>query len=260
MEAPIYRLENIVHDKRSEETDFIGPLDLILHLLSKNKLEIKDIPVAQILDQYMDWVAQRQEKDLEVASEFIAMAAHLLYIKSRMLVSAQDEEALSEMEQLIASLEERQRHENYQRIKLGIPALACCYEKGSAYLVKPPEPLPETGKRYEYHHERIELLRAMEAVVARNQRRLPPSPVQFQGLVGREPYPVERKAGELLARLQAGQALLSELWQDSQSRSELVAVFIAVLELCRTGQICLLWDEEDRAIACLGQDQREHSA
>ena len=73
--------------------DFDGPLDLILHLLSKNKIEIRDIQITLLLDQYLDWMARREQLNLEVASEFVTMAAHLVYIKTRMLLSIDDEEA-----------------------------------------------------------------------------------------------------------------------------------------------------------------------
>ena len=105
MEAPIYHLEGVVKEKEENMGDFVGPLDLILHLLSKNKMEIQDIQISLILDQYLEWMRQRQELDLEVASEFVTMASHLIYIKTRMLLSIHDEEAMSEMEQLIATLE-----------------------------------------------------------------------------------------------------------------------------------------------------------
>ena len=110
MDNPIFKLEGVVH-KRSAETlqDFEGPLDLILFLLSKNKIEIQDIPIALILEQYLAYLEQRKQLDLEVASEFITMAAHLMYIKTRMLLSIEDEEAQNEMEQLIQSLKERQQ-------------------------------------------------------------------------------------------------------------------------------------------------------
>ena len=123
MDAPVYHLEHVVHAKEEME-DFNGPLDLILHLLSKNKMEIKDIQISLILDQYLAWMDRRKEMDLEIASEFVTMAAHLVYIKTRMLLSIQDEEAASEMEQLIASLEEHQRHENYSRIQQLVPELS----------------------------------------------------------------------------------------------------------------------------------------
>ena len=65
---------------------FDGPLDLLLHLISKNKVSIYDIPIAQILEQYLDHLAQMKELDLEVTSDFVAMAAQLMYIKSKMLL------------------------------------------------------------------------------------------------------------------------------------------------------------------------------
>ena len=91
LDNPIFKLEKVVQDRASEAmTDFEGPLDLILHLLSKNKIEIQDIPIALILDQYLAYLEQRKQMDLEVASEFITMAAHLMYIKTRMLLSIED--------------------------------------------------------------------------------------------------------------------------------------------------------------------------
>lgn len=103
MESPIYKLEKVVQGKE-ELQDFEGPLDLILFLLSKNKIEIQDIPIALILDQYLAYLDRRKEMDLEVASEFVTMAAHLMYIKTRMLLSLEDEEAKNEMDALIQSL------------------------------------------------------------------------------------------------------------------------------------------------------------
>ena len=103
MDNPVFKLEGVVHERSAETLqDFEGPLDLILFLLSKNKIEIQDIPIALILDQYLAYLEQRKQLDLEVASEFITMAAHLMYIKTRMLLSLEDEQAQSEMDELIA--------------------------------------------------------------------------------------------------------------------------------------------------------------
>ena len=119
MENPVFKLEKVVRSKSEEEMqDFEGPLDLILFLLGKNKMEIQDISISLICDQYMAWLARRQELDLEVASEFVTMASQLVYIKTRMLLSIEDEEAQSEMDALIASLEERKRNENYAKVKV----------------------------------------------------------------------------------------------------------------------------------------------
>jgi len=119
LQNPVFKLEKVVRSKSEEEMqDFEGPLDLILYLLGKNKMEIQDISISLICDQYMAWLARRQEMDLEVASEFVTMASQLVYIKTRMLLSIEDEEAQSEMDALIASLEERKRNENYAKVKL----------------------------------------------------------------------------------------------------------------------------------------------
>ena len=147
IETPIFHLEKVVKARDEEMEDFNGPLDLILHLLSKNKMEIKDIQISLILDQYLAWMARRKELDLEVASEFVTMAAQLVFIKTRMLLSIHDEEALSEMEQLIASLEEHQRHENFAKIKTVVPQLSDRYAIRRDNLTKTPEPMP-VGQTY----------------------------------------------------------------------------------------------------------------
>ena len=103
MESPVFKLEKVVHSRSEEMQDFEGPLDLILFLLGKNKLEIQDISISLICDQYIAWLEQRQRMDLEVASEFVIMASHLVYLKTRMLLSLEDEETKSEMDALLQS-------------------------------------------------------------------------------------------------------------------------------------------------------------
>ena len=225
--------------------DFVGPLDLILHLLSKNKLEIKDIQISLILDQYMDWMNQRRELDLEVASDFVTMASHLVYIKTRMLLSIHDEEAMSEMEQLIASLEAHQRSEDYLKVKAVVPALDSRYQIGRDYLTKVPEAV-QPDRVYRYVHDKGDLLKAMNAVLGRLDNKLPPPVSAFQGIVGREPYPVADKAGEIIKRLVTfGVTRFRALFQGSRSRSEVVATFLAVLELCKNRRLLLAGTETD---------------
>ena len=244
MDAPVYHLEHVVRSKEEME-DFNGPLDLILHLLSKNKMEIKDIQIALILDQYIEWMDRRKEMDLEVASEFVTMAAHLVYIKTRMLLSIQDEEAASEMEQLIASLEEHQRPENYDRLKQVIPTLDRRYKVGRDYMTRPPEQLPK-DRTYRYVHQPEDLVNAMRAVLQRSDGVPEPTERAFEGIVGHEPYPVQNKVKEVLTRvLKAGITHFKALFRGSRSRSEIVATFLAVLELCRGHRILLAGTEED---------------
>ncbi len=250
MDSPIYHLEGVVKARETERGDFVGPLDLILHLLSKNKMEIKDIQISLILDQYLDWMKRRKEMDLEVASEFVTMASQLVFIKTRMLLSIHDEEALSEMEQLIATLEAHQRDENYLKIKAVLPILDSRYLQGRNCLTKGPEAV-QPDRTYRYTHPPEDLRKAMIAVMTRAGRRLPPPMTAFQGIVGREPYPVAEKAGELLRRiLHDGVVRFHALFQSSRSRSEVVATFLAILELCKARRLLLAGTEEDCTVTC----------
>ena len=257
MEHPVYHLKKVVKARAEELQDFTGPLDLILHLLSKNRMEIKDIQIAVILDQYLEWMDRRKELDLEVASDFVTMAAQLVFIKSRMLLSIHDEEALSEMEQLIASLEAHQRHDNYLRIKSVLPILEERSQRGQNYLVKGPENL-QPERSYRYVHPREDLQRAMLAVRERAGARLPPPVSAFEGIVGREPYPVTEKAQELIERLRRfGVVRFTSLFQGNRSRSEVVATFIAVLELCKAKRIRLAGTNTDCTVSCTSEAQGE---
>ncbi len=254
MDSPIYHLEGVVKARAEDMEDFVGPLDLILHLLSKNKMEIKDIQISLILDQYMQWMDQRKQLDLEVASEFVTMAAQLVYIKTKMLLSIHDEEALSEMEQLIASLEAHQRNENYLKIKQIVPLLDQRYAYGRDLIPKAPEPV-QADRAYRYVHSREDLSRAMRAVLSRSDDKLPPPVSAFQGIVGREPYPVADKAAEILQRLlRFGVTRFRALFKGNRSRSEVVATFIAVLELCKAHRLRLAGTEEDCTVTSTGQE------
>ena len=116
MEEPKYHLSGVVKEKEEQFSDFDGPLVLILLLLSKNKIEIQDISISSILEQYLAYLDEMKRMDMEIASEFIAMASHLMVIKTKMLLSvAEREEAMSEMELLIRSLEDRQRKDAFER-------------------------------------------------------------------------------------------------------------------------------------------------
>jgi len=244
MNAPVYKLEQVVHNREKME-DFEGPLDLILYLLGKNKIEIQDIPIALILDQYLEYLELRQRMDLEVASEFITMAAQLMFIKTRMLLSIEDEEAQSEMDLLIKSLEERKNNENYVKVKYAAAQLAPMGEFGRNILLKNPEPM-ERGKVFEYNHQPEDLYDAMQEIIDRSERRAPPPMANFQEIVRHEPYPVASKAEEILSRLKKlGMTSFRMLFRGSRSRSEVVATFIAVLELCKARMIHLAGSESD---------------
>ena len=258
MDNPIFKLEKVVQAKGSEPLeDFEGPLDLILFLLSKNKIEIQDIPIALILDQYQEYLEQRKQMDLEVASEFVAMAAHLVYIKTRMLLSLQDEEGTSEVEALIASLEARQRSASYSKIQAVLPTLQHRYAVGKDYLPKPPEPLLPAAE-YTYQHLPTDLPQALnKLLLKRSAETLPPLSAQLEGIVAREPYPVEEQASEILRSLtRSGTTVFSDLFRDSLSRSEVVATFLAVLELCRGRKIVVTGQGADCMVTWADEEEK----
>ena len=253
MENPVFKLEKVVRSREEELQDFEGPLDLILFLLGKNKMEIQDISIALICDQYIAWLEQRQKMDLDVASEFVTMASHLVYIKTRMLLSIEDEEAQSEMDALIQSLEERRRSENYGRVKMLAERLAPMSEFGRNIITRNPEPV-KRGKIYEYDQEKADLVLAMAEIRNRSERVLPPPRTAFRDIVQHEPYPVEGKAREILRRLkELGITSFRMLFHGSRSRSEIVATFLAVLELCRASVLHLAGSETDCTVRQEGE-------
>ena len=235
MGQPQYRLEGIVHTRSELMEDFEGPLDVIFLLLSKNKIEIQDVSITAILEQYLAYLEEMKRLDMEIASEFITMASHLMLIKTKMLLSAAEQaEAESELDLLRQSLVERRRKEAMEQIHLAIIDLEPRNEIGRCLFTKEPEPL-RRDQSYRYQHDVRDLLRALDTISERNARQLPPPTMNFQGIVGKEPYPVTKKAGEVLRQLVLrGAERLKNLFRGNKSRSEIVATFLAILELCKT--------------------------
>lgn len=254
MENPIFRLEGIVKSKDGN-TDFEGPLALILQLLSKNKIEIKDISVSLILDQYLQYLDTLSAMDLEIASEFVSMASHLVYIKTKMLLSGDRE--VDELNDLISSLEELRRRDSYAQIRAVVGTLSDMYRTGIGLLVKPPEYL-EPDNTYRYVHDVGDLAAALRQMLDREALA---GAAEMKTVAYPKPivYSVTEKATEILRHIKAsGTAYIRELIAVSKSRSEMVAVFIAVLELCRSGVIYLIdCGGDDLKICCSGPDSAD---
>ncbi len=240
MAQPQYRLEGIVHTRSEAMEDFEGPLDVIFLLLSKNKIEIQDVSIAAILEQYLAYLEEMKRLDMEIASEFITMASHLMLIKTKMLLSAAEAaEAESELDLLRQSLIERQRREAMDQIRMAITVIEPMNDIGRCVFVKEPEPL-RRDRTYRYKHLPEDMLRALDEIAERNQRRLPPPTVNFKGIVGKEPYPVTKKAVEVVRTLVLrGIERLKNLFRGNKTRSEVVATFLAILELCKTNSVSL---------------------
>ena len=254
MENPNFHLEGIIHEK-DELQDFEGPLSLILALLQKNKIEIRDLQISQILDQYLAWMDEMQSMDLEIASEFVQMASHLLYIKTRTLLSSEEE--VSELETLMESLEQLKARDNLGAVRQVLPELKSASERGMLYFAKLPEPLPKKGREYEYRHEPVDLLKALRAVFTRGL------PVQEDedrlnsAIPSRIVYSVRSKSRELLERLRLGPVTMEELYRACTSRSEIVATFLSVLELCSMGSLHIDREEKGYRLHFVGGDTDE---
>jgi len=240
MTEPKYKLEGIVRSRSEEMEDFEGPLDVIFLLLSKNKIEIQNVSITAILEQYLAYLDEMKRLDMEIASEFITMASHLMLIKTKMLLSAVEAaEAESELDLIRKSLEERGRKEALEQIRKAVVQLEPRNEIGRCIFTKDPEPI-RRDNTYRYQHSPDDLLRALDNISERNARMLPPPTVNFRGIVGKEPYPVTKKAAQVIRRLvQYGMLRLKSLFKGNRSRSEIVATFLAVLELCKTNSVSL---------------------
>ena len=220
--------------------DFNGPLDVIFLLLSRNKIEIEDVSITAILEQYLAYLDEMKRMDMEVASEFITMASHLMLIKTKMLLSAAEQaEAESELDVLRQSLMERQRKEAIEQIRLAVSFLEPRNEVGRSLFTKEPEPL-QRDSTYRYQHVTADLLKALDIISERSQQRLPPPTVNFKGIVGKEPYSISKKTGELMRQLLLrGMEKLRNLFRGSRSRSEIVATFISILDMCKNNTVTL---------------------
>lgn len=255
MDNPSFFLEGIVKDK-NEMQDFEGPLSLILMLLSKNKIEIRDISISDILDQYLAYLDKMQSMDLEIASEFVQMASHLLYIKTKTLLVS-DEEEVSELELLMASLEQLKAKDIFSSLQKVIPELKDAAEMGMLYYSKMPEPLPKGDREYEYRHEPVELLRALYGMYSRGN--IPSeNEIEFMSAVPKRiTYSVKDKSLQILMRLREGSATLNELYSKCHAKSELVASFISILELCSMGSVIIERLEGDYSVEYIGGNLEE---
>lgn len=249
MDNPSFFLEGVVKDK-NELQDFEGPLSLILLLLSKNKIEIRDISISDILDQYLEYLGKMQSMDLEIASEFVQMASHLLYIKTRTLLSGDEE--VSELEVLMASLEQLKCRDMYASVQKLLPELKKASEIGLLYYAKLPEPLPKAGREYEYRHEPVDLLKAMYGIYMRGGKA--PEPDMSAAVPKRIVYSIRDKSVQILQRLRSGRASLNSIYRDCRSRSELVAAFMSILELCSMGSVRISRENDDYSLEFTGGD------
>ena len=170
---------------------FSGPLDLLLTLIAKNKLDIYDIPIAELLDQYMEQIAVMREENMDVASEFLEMAARLVQIKAASLLPRQEEEEDPRAELTGQLLE-------YEQCKQAATALAsrCTFDQ----LTRSPEPMP-VDYTYKRIHDPLEIAQALISAWGKGRSLLPPRPENFSAIVSRKIVSVASQAIVILRQL-----------------------------------------------------------
>ena len=207
---------------------FQGPLDLLLALIAKNKIEITDIPIAELLDQYMEQIDLMREENLDIASEFLEMAARLVQIKTAFLLPKHQEDEDPRLELTGQLLE-------YQQCKAAAAALQ---ERANFdALTRGPEDLP-VDHTYRREHQPRELLQALVSAWGKGKSLLPPKAESFSALVSRKIVSVASQVVFVLRQLWKGKRVSYEaLFAGKHDRSERVAAFLAVLELVKSRRI-----------------------
>lgn len=208
---------------------FEGPMDLLLHLINKHKLNINDIPIFQLVEQYIEYVRMMEEADMEIASEFLEMAARLVYIKSVSLLPVH-EEAQELKKELTGELIE------YRDCKIMAGKIAE-QSDGFNYFYRNTMEIEKSSK-YERLHEGDELVRFYLSAVGRGNRKLPPPIESFTAIVTKKIISVGSRISGIFSRLKSGSRhSFRDFFSDAKSRSEMVATFLAMLELIKANKI-----------------------
>ena len=222
---------------------FEGPMDLLLQLISKKKVSINDVPILEIIEQYLEYVRQMQEENLDVSSEFLEMAARLLYIKTVSLLPVH-EEAEKLVEELRGELTE------YQDCKLVAGQLQN-QAKGFEFYSREPEEI-EVDMTYTRIHEPFEIFKAYIAAVGKGKRKLPPPIESFRGIVAHKIVSVSSRISYIVDIFKnKKRAKFSAFFESAESRSEMVATFLALLAMVKAKRITVDGEGDDVDVTLL---------
>jgi len=208
--------------------NFDGPLDLLLHLIKRHEVNIYDIPITLITRQYLEYIDLMQEMNLDIAGEFLVMAATLIHIKSRMLLPrpdpTQDDPEEDPREALVRRLLE------HQKFKAAAELLHERETLRSAQWTRPDGPIAEIAGEApepEVEVDLFSLISAFRTVVERAKQR----PKVY---LPSEQIPIEDRIEQLMARLSETEALgFEDLFADVESRAGMIVTFLAMLEMIR---------------------------
>ena len=215
---------------------FEGPLELLLTLIAKNKLNIYDIPITLLLEQYMEQIERMQSENLDIASEFLEMAARLVHIKSVSLLPKREEEEALRRELTGQLLEYQQCRETAEKLRAMVS-----FDR----LVRPQSKIP-ADHAYKRHHAPEEMLAAYLSAMGRKRRLAPPTAEAFSGIVAK---PVVSVASQIVFVLRSlwkrRRVPFRELFRGKRDSSERIAAFLAVLELVKGRRLRVEGDGDD---------------
>ena len=231
MEALTYHLES-----------FDGPLDLLLSLIQKNKVEITDIPIALICDQYMEYITEAEKLDMDLASEFIVMASELMLIKSKMLLPKAEPEEEDPRAALAEALIK------YQQAKAAAALLAKAYTKYSGRMVKDTDEI-SVDKTFVTDQSVTSLCLAVRRIIAYREEHPSADKVTFTPMIAKPIVPVEAKIIGILRHFETKERVsLHTLIEDSVSLPDMIAIFLGVLELVKMRRILLVENDVESSV------------
>ena len=219
--------------------NFTGPLDLLLHLIKKNEVEITDIPIAEITGQYLAIIDTMQSLNLDVAGEFLLMAATLLHIKSRLLLPQVVEDGGEEAEEEDPRAELVRRLLEYQKYKEAAGQLETLPQLNRDLFARS-APAPEVSEEGEGEFVSIGLYELVQAL----QQLLKERPAPLVHEVSSEQLSVAERINQILSALQGQQSLaFTELFTPEGGRHEVIVTFLAMLELVKMRLLHLLQNQ-----------------
>ena len=226
--------------------DFEGPLELLLTLVQKHKMDLHNIPILELIDQYTRAVESAESTDPEISSAFIEMAAHLVEMKSYLLLPRSEEGERMKQELTGQLIEYEQCRRMAARLR----------ERGEAVMVFVRCPVQlEWDQTYLLHHSPQVLADCWQTLMGRTTVRKMPTQQQFEPLVTAPMVSVTSRVVYILRRMLGGTvAKMEQLFSRSQSRSTNVATFLALLELVRGGRIAL--DDRGELTMCRTRPER----
>ncbi len=214
---------------------FEGPLDLLLALIAKHKMDIRDIKIAIIFEQYMEYVEEMKRMDMEVAGEFITMAAELMYIKSRMLLPKQEEDPREELVRVL--MEYKTAKEIAKWLSDRGENFAGRFEKDTDEI-KPDRNTPLENMDAAILTKAFERLLLRMGERNRAEEETPED--KIRPIIKRPIVPVAQKVLSVMRLMIRRRSVhFDELFEDAVSRSEIVAIFYATLELLKVGRLTL---------------------